>query len=372
MQTLQTKSGIAVFSAVVQMAVEGVEIIKKGDEFIAVKDGSPLGPVVGESVTDPSVGKKVKLTNLVPGIDPATLVGKNFAEMTPAEQAAYVKYLESLAGDKIGTPAAAPAKAEKAEKKEAAKPAAPAEEAGDGIAVPTTLAELKAMGVKEQVKLAKQEGVEGITSRTPKKEVEEKLAAALGLTEEEAPAAGKKTGGKKSEVLKSDEELEDDEDEDDEDEDSDDEDEDSDDESDDEDSDDEDEDEDDDDSDEDEDDDSDDDDDDSDDEDEDEDEDDDSDDEDEDEDDSDDDDSDEDDDEEDEDEDEDEEDEEEATLAKLRKKWTPEKVDALTTKDDINALRKAAGVTYDKGEKVSPVRVKEDIKTKLFGKGKKK
>lgn len=368
-QFLQTKTGVTAFIGLVQVSLEGLQIAKEGDDFIAYgEDGAKLGPIVEEHVkfNNPETEKvsKVKLTSLVAGIDPETLLGKNFATMSDAEKAVYVKHLEALAADKISTATSKQA-ADKPKKAEAAKATKSEDDSEDQIPVPTTLAELKKIGVKDQIKLAIQEGVEGINSRTKKGVVESKLAEALELVEkeDEKPADNKPA---KSKVLKSDAELEEDDEDEEEEEEEENEDDDIDEDEDEDEIDDEDEDEDDDsddDSDEDEDD-----------EDDDSDEDDDDDqdeDEDEDDEDSNDDDSDEDDDEDEDDQDDEDEDEDEDEFASVRKKWTPAKIDKITDKTVLNSLRKEVGVTYKKDEKVSPVRVKEDIKAVLFGKKKK-
>ncbi|WP_422661616.1 hypothetical protein ACK8P5_26195 (plasmid) [Paenibacillus sp. EC2-1] len=357
---LKSKSGVTTFSADVVTSYSDVEIHSIEGKIYAVKKGKTIGPVFGNFVSDES--GEIKVSDLVPSVDYAALLAKNPAEMDKEELILLAEHLKNLAAGKLGTDA--PAVKEETKSTKADKVAqAPVSAAKAEY----TIEQLEAMGAKDLWKNVIQAIVDelpGITSRSKKHEMIEAYAlyAGLGAESEEEDEEDDIVDNDSSQTPdpetdeEEDDEEEDDEDEDeDEDEDSEeDEDEDSEEDEDEDDSDEEDEDEDD--SDEDED------------SEEDEEEDDDSEEDEEEEDDSEDDedeDSDEDEEEDDEDEDsEDEDDEEEDD------ELTPEYLDNLNDKNELQAIIKQYGVKIPKGQKLNVQTVKKIIKKHIFGEDK--
>lgn len=350
MTQLKTKSGASIFAGVVAVAKEAFHIVKKGDKFIATtKAGEEIGEIIGETVKisekskHTGAGKTVKLANLQGGIDVQSLLGKDPTKLSAEELTALTAYLQELAAGKVA-PAQEEEEAEEkpAKKKKKAEPVEEVEdeeedefedvegdddeeeeedeekvEAPEGV---TNYDELRKLGTKKLWAIAKPLALEGINSRSKLDELAEALAEYFGFAlpgdEEEEEDADIEND--------SIEDVEDGEEEYDEEEDEDDEEEEDEDESDDEDEEDEDEDE--------------------------------SDDEEED-------DEEEDDEDEYDDDEEDEEDEEDDDIG-----ITPEDVDAMKTKQEIQALMKKHGIKPPTGGKITIGKVKAHIKEQLFGK----
>lgn len=319
MSKLQTKSGVALFTAMVQVA--GVELAKEGAKVVAFLNGEKLGTVQGETVV--ADGKKLKIESLASAIDPAALVGKDPTTLTQEELIALTTYLQGLAAGKLNVSdkKEAKGKAEKAaEKKTGKKVEAPVEEEEEteeaelpeGV---ESIEDLEKMGAKDLWKLAKPLNLEGINSRTKKDDLVEALAEHFGLEADEEEEDEDIEEDALPESMTDEDEEEYDEDEEDEDDEEEDEDE-----SDDEEDEEEDEDE-----------------------------------------------SDEEDDEEEED-DEDEEDEEEDDEDEEDEddELTPEDIDAMETKEEIMAVIKKHGIKLPK-KKLSVLKVKRFIKEALFG-----
>lgn len=341
MTQLKTKSGASIFAGVVAVAKEAFHIVKKGDKFIATtKAGEEIGEIIGETVKisekskHASAGKTVKLANLQGGIDVQSLLGKDPTKLSAEELTALTAYLQELAAGKVA-PAQEEEEAEEkpAKKKKKAEPVEEVEdeeedefedvegdddeeedeekvEAPEGV---TNYDELRKLGTKKLWAIAKPLALEGINSRSKLDELAEALAEYFGFAlpgdEEEEEDADIENDSiedvEDGEEEYDEEEDEDDEEEEDEDE-SDDEDEEEDEEEDDEEEDDEDE---------------------------------------------------------YDDDEEDEEDEEDDDIG-----ITPEEVDALKTKPEIQGLMKKHGIKPPTGGKITIGKVKAHIKEQLFGK----
>lgn len=347
MTQLKSKSGAAVFAGIVAIAKEAFYIVKKGDKFIATtKAGEEIGEIVGETVTvsskskHASAGKKVKLASLEGEIDGKALVGKDPTKMSQEELAALTTYLQQLAAGKV-----APAEeveededdeeeveeevVEEKPKKKKSKPAPVEEEEEDDfedvedddeeeeedtVEAPegvTNYDELRKLGTKKLWAIAKPLALEGINSRSKLDELAEALAEYFGfaLPGEEEEEDDADIENDSIEDVEDGEEEYDEEDEDDEEEDEDESDEDDEDEDEDEEEDDEEE------------------------------------------------------EDDDEYEDDDEEEEEDDDIG-----ITPEDVDAMKTKQEIQALMKKHNIKPPTGGKVTIGKVKAHIKEQLFGK----
>lgn len=176
MTKLQTKSGKTLFNATVE--VSGVELFKQEKDIIAVLEGVKIGKVTGTTVTTyvadnlKEKTEKVKLTELIPNINPQDLIGKDPNTLSKEELIVLTQYLQDIAAGKVTQ-----TKEKSVKKEEKTKPKLP-----KGINSYEDLAKLSQKDLWTKVVKPVVSELEGITSRSKKDEMLEAIAKYYGLS----------------------------------------------------------------------------------------------------------------------------------------------------------------------------------------------